>query len=184
MKTILLKKDDVQTLTFEETYEKHRKWIDGIVSNTFVVGFEFEDLRQIALVAFWRAYKDYNYEKKPVMFAYFAEKYIKNKIKHCYKYSNQKKRKGQAFSLNEFVTEDVEYVDALEVNKDYEKEAINKAEIKTWWDKLTKLQKMCVKYLYEGYTLTDISKMLKKPRYLVDYNILCAQKKYKGGIIN
>ncbi len=175
MKQILLKKNDLQVLNFEEVLKKHKRWIEIICTKWLNTKFEFEDLVQISTIAMWRAYKDYSYEEKPVAFNYFAKKYIQGELQHCWLYNNRKMRKAFTVSLNQEApgTNKATYAEVIQDIKNNDITGL--IDIKTWFQKLTKSQQIVLKYIIQGYKQTEIANLLNISKSSVNQAIRYAR---------
>lgn len=77
-KSLIIAKDDVRNLTFNEVFKMYKGLIDK-KAGMWAQSYEYEDMVQVASLALWKAYKNYD-GSKPVGFGLLARTYIERAL--------------------------------------------------------------------------------------------------------
>lgn len=102
-KLIIINKDNQKLMTFEETLEQYHDLVHKMAIS-WSRRYELDDMKQIAMIGLWRAYKAYD-SSKGVAFITVAYPYMGNglrqyNIKHRPKFDNKTSNVSTVVSLN------------------------------------------------------------------------------------
>ena len=179
--SLILKAQGGDQDAFEELLDRYTPLIDSMVSHVGADGFSLqdrEDLRQEALVAFFRALTHYDTEQTAVQFGLYAKLCIKNAI-----YSHLRRWKGHPSTLPledeglpreeesdpaRRMVEEEKYLELSRVIR----ETLSEYENKIWWLYLS------------GRTAVEIAETLKKDEKSVQNAIYRIRKKLRTVIPN
>lgn len=130
-------KNEIRDMSIEEVYEQFKNLIYK-QCQSWLGMYEFDDLQQVAFIGMQKAYKTYDV-KKDVLFLTYASTAISNELKI---YHRKNKKHLDTFSLNKtfsFKDDEMEYIDTIADNVNYEEIAFNNIECENLIKALEKL---------------------------------------------
>lgn len=154
-------------ITFDEVYQKYQNLLRKKVhswSNTY----EYEELYQVASIALWKAYKNYDLSKYPIPFGTLAIKYIDNALLNYHsqnkpKFNRQTSQIKSLVSIHDIVFDDkydgIELEELIGEAETFTHETADRLLLEKLLNKFSKQQQEDIwNYVAAGYKLKEIAK--------------------------
>lgn len=175
-KELIVNKDDVQLLSFEEVLNKYMAHI-LYLSKPYMKYYEYEDLIQIGSMALWEAYEKYDISRE-IGFGYYAKIFIRNELSHFirdqYKHKIKWESYNKTFNLG---GKDIEISETLESEYNGIQEIESEIYVEYLLDNLDEEQRKVVELKTKGYTQKDIAKVFNSNQVWVSRRIATSRKK-------
>lgn len=173
--------------TFKILYEKYQPLIYKIVSeyqNTFKkYGYDIDDLMQLGYIALYKSSHYYN-EDKSSRFITYLKTIIRNTLLNEIKNNSTNKRivLNNAISYDKQDNNEYSYLDYIKDNRDYFSYEEEKNKFIYFKNTLDYNNAGIFEMFYNGYTITEISKMFcEKPKVII-HQLHKIKKKYQNDI--
>lgn len=165
-KLIIVNDNDQVKLTFEQIYEKYKNLLRK-KAYSWAKTYGYDEMYQVASIALWKAYENYNSEKFPVAFGFIAARFIDNELlafhnKNKRKFDKKTSKIRSIVSLNDIVFdskgEGIELLELIGEEETYTEEIIDKILLNKLLKKFTKQQQQDIMDYINGYKLKDLAK--------------------------
>lgn len=171
------KKVEPKEMTFEEVYEQYQK----LINNTARKWWQYEDAKQIASIALWKTYENYD-STRGVSFASVAQVFVYRALARYHWQQTRPIRKQEILSMF-FENEDGQSIAAtLTDNIDYAEKVEAKVLIKKALNELTEQQRKIVALTCYGLPQMEIAREIGTHQVKVSREIKKIRKIFKEEI--
>ena len=182
-KLIIIDAETTLDLTFEEVFERYQKLVKKEANGFHALRIEFEDKCQIAYIALWDTYKEYDISKG-VGFGYVARFIIRNRFKRALKRENAMKRgSGEVMErldrqLEGSSSDSSLLIDTIASNEDISMELSLRNLFVEFIDSLTMDQKKTLELTMRGINQKEIGIILDVGRQGINKRMKIIRKKF------
>lgn len=180
MKNIIINKDKSKMMSFDDIYIKYTPLIKKKIYK-WMYTYEYDELFQIASIALWKAYKDYDADKAPTAFGYVAGIYIDNELTNYHhkskpKYDQKTSQVKSVVSINGSIFtgkngDELNLEDILGEDETFTQIIADKMVIEKVLKKFTSQQIKDIENYINGYGISEIARNNNVSKQVVSWRM-------------
>ena len=179
-KLIIVNKDDIREMTFNDIFEMYKPLIRNIVYSFHNLKLELDDKLQIASIGLWQAYDKYDIKTGTGFWA-LAKVTMDNSLRLEFNYASMKKRSGiDIISMYQPIDSSADgcnlVMDEIVCYNDIADEVIAKNHLNIFMSKLTDIQKHTLALVAMGKSYVEIADILGQTRPTISMRMTATRK--------